>query len=311
MVGGPPIPGKKLRRAKIPASVKRGILKAAGGKCANPGCASRLINFHHMDQWHIHHRHNPDRMVPICPTCHSHIHQTHGIPISDKETAMWKLIRRASDEVARASHLYVEPGLPASVILGTTRFTTCNDRVLLLHLSERNHLSFKIVNGSILLLDLAMSNPRSVPLLTVTDSHTLTSNDPAVRCDARPGRIRVTTPATTDYLDAVTLAVCKEPDVGLVTDGLLTLADLQVVAPGTVKLTGVWAESGIAVVAARDLLLFRRLGTEGFGRLIGYHAVRGDLSGGGGAVEHYPVVRFEGAINCAVLEEVFRLRASG
>lgn len=300
--------GKRLRRAKVSSRVKREILDGAGRKCANPGCANRLTQLHHIDEWHIYHLHDPTRMVPLCPTCHSHVHRKLGIPISERETVMWKAIRRASDSVSRVSHLYVEPGSDASLILGTVRFTTSSDRLLLLYLSETSRLSFRIINGSILLLGLAMSSPRGRQLLAVTESHGLASDDPAVKCESRPGRIRVTTPATTEYLDAVTLAACQEPELGLVTDGALTLADMHVVAPATVKITGVWSESGIGVIAAKDWLLFRRSGVEAFSRIAGYHEKRGDLFGGGRVVQHYPVFRFEGAVNSAVLEEVFHLR---
>jgi hypothetical protein len=299
---------KSMRRAKVPRRVKRGILDFAGGKCANPGCPSRLTNFHHIDEWHIYQTHDPNRMVPLCPTCHSHVHQKDGIPVSGKETEVWKAIQRASDSAARVSHLYAEPGPDASLILGTLRFTTSNDRLLLLYLSERNQLSFRIINGSILLLGLAMSNPRGGQLLAVSESHGLTSDDPAVKCESRPGRVRVTTPATTEYLDAATLAACQDPEAGLVTDGMLTLADMQVVAPATVKITGVWSESGMGVIAAKDWLLFRRSGGVAFSKIAGYHEERGDLFGGDGAVPHYPVIRFEGTVNVAVLDEVFHLK---
>ncbi len=57
-------------RAKVPAKIKKALIKEAGGKCANPGCPHALTEIHHIKERCVYKTHDQSHMIAICPNCH-------------------------------------------------------------------------------------------------------------------------------------------------------------------------------------------------------------------------------------------------
>ncbi len=106
-------------RTNIPPKLKQRLIAEAGGKCANPGCASFRTQIHHMKKWAVYATHNEEHMIAICLTCHDAVH--HGPLVVDDETIRrWKRVRRVKPP---RDHVYVEREESFKLLLGTFAIT--------------------------------------------------------------------------------------------------------------------------------------------------------------------------------------------
>lgn len=278
------------------------MLKESGGKCANPGCPSKIVDLHHINEWHIYQIHDAKDMIAICPTCHAHVHRKGLLSLDDNTLRHWKGLQRVKNAAAVAATLYIEPGQETSVILGTLRFITPNSQLILLQLSNCAHLSFRVNGNRITLVNLRILAPDGRELVRMEESSVRCANEDEIKCDFRPGRICVTVPATTNYIESTALHECQDLTLGLIKDDRLTIMDIEVIDIATVKVIGVWAEGDKGVIASKDWLLFRRPGMHGFFRAAGYNKERGDLFGLLPVTSNLPQIRYQGVINYPVLE---------
>src|SRR5438270_731527 len=92
-------------RPKVPAETKRALVEEAGGKCANPGCANRLTELHHIKKWAIYETHDAGHMIALCPACHDQVERG-PLRISDEDLYRWKTIERGQPI---ADFIYIEP----------------------------------------------------------------------------------------------------------------------------------------------------------------------------------------------------------
>ena len=46
-------------------SIKNQLIEEAAGKCANPGCPNRLVQFHHIREWAVCRTHDAAHMIAI------------------------------------------------------------------------------------------------------------------------------------------------------------------------------------------------------------------------------------------------------
>lgn len=195
-------------------------------------------------------------MIAVCPTCHDAIH--HGeLPIDDETVYRWKSITR-TDEAARG-HLYVEPSREAKLLLGSIAVTG-DAGLVVFELSEGNRLSFAVQDDDIVLLSLTVTDSRRREVVRLVDGHVKVAANTGVEYEQVPGHHRITAPHEPRYLPGWVLKRVQWTEPGFDPSDGVTLLDLEVIAPGIVKVRGVWIEGrhGHGVVITGSGLHFVR-----------------------------------------------------
>jgi hypothetical protein len=245
---------KFKQRPAISNELKERLIREAGSKCANPGCPNRRTHFHHIKDWAVYETHDARDMIAVCPSCHDAIH--HGtLSISDQVLYRWKKLARPDGTVR--DHLYVEPGRPVKLLLGSIA-VSCQQEAIVFELSSHNRLKFRILGGDILLLDLRVSSLSGREVLWVVDNHIRHESDPAIAYEQVPGHLRVRAPATPEYIPIWGLQKMRIREPTYASDNLVTLLELEVLEPGLVSVQGLWAEDARCVLITRKHLSFIR-----------------------------------------------------
>jgi hypothetical protein len=255
-------------RPNVSAALKRQLVDSAGGKCANPGCAAYRTHIHHIRQWSVYETHEEEDMVAICPTCHDAVH--HGaLEIDDKTVRRWKGIER--DETHR-DHVYVEPGGKPKLLLGTIAVSG-DGGVTVFELGDSNELSFRLEDGDIMLLNLAVSTTSGTEVLRVVDGHVRHEAEDPVRYEQVPGHIRLTAPLRDEFMPGWAVDRLRQHEPDFAADDRATLLDLEVLAPSLVRVQGVWNQDADHVVAITTRSLsFLRTDLKGPLGIIGHGA---------------------------------------
>ncbi len=247
-------------RPDVPNQLKKRLRATAGGKCANPGCSALRTHLHHIREWAAYAAHDESQMIAVCPACHDAVH--HGsLTISDETLFRWKHLRRPAS--ALRTHLYVEPGTPTKVLLGSVAVSSAQPGAVIFDLSPTARLGFRTIDHDLLLFNLCVSTLSGDPLVTVTDNHVTHQPRAGARFLAVPGHIRVDVPLSADFVQAwvVTQMQRQDPTYGL--DGFIPAIDLEVLRPGLVRVQGSWPRPERVVVATEDRLAFFRRGADG------------------------------------------------
>jgi hypothetical protein len=230
------------KRPAVKATVKRDLISEAGGKCANPGCANRLIEIHHIHEWHIVKQHDPDHMIAICPSCHDSV--TRGdLRISDETAYEWKRLERAKPSAVR--HLYVEPGGRPSIRAGTLTLVSSDSGSLVVFApNEGNSISFSVRGNELMFLNAKVTTPDGIPVATVVDGY-LEPHMPGLEVVQRTGKIEIKSSLRSPHITASLKTFLEEKEV----DPDIPWLSLEVIAPNTVRLKGMWitGETGIAI----------------------------------------------------------------
>lgn len=238
-------------RTQIPPKLKQQLVDDAGGKCANPGCASYRTHIHHINEWAIYESHEAKDMVAVCPTCHDAIH--HGVlEVTDETVRRWKRTKRTRTE---RDHIYVEPGESAKLLLGSIAVTG-PDGITAFDLGTSNRLSFRLIDGDIMALNLAVTATDGREVLRLVDNHVRHRADDPLQYDRVPGHVRVTAPPTSDFIPGWALKQFRQQEPNYATDGVLPLLDLEVLEPGLVRAEGVWRDDKHVVIITTDRLSF-------------------------------------------------------
>ncbi|MHB1038681.1 MAG: HNH endonuclease [Pirellulales bacterium] len=299
-------------RPKVPPAIKEALLREVGNQCANPGCPSGFLEFHHIDEWHVYQTHDQAAMIAVCPTCHGQVHRG-NLRIDDATIRGWK--RRQHQGAGGISILprhrvYVAPAKQCSLLLGTLRFANASSNtpgLTMFELSPTNMLGFEISDREFLHLNLKIADARGNQILRVVDGNLTFAAQPPVAFEERQGKFRVRCPATEDYVPAWVLDRYTDSDEPLVRNGEITLVDIEVVERGIVRVQGVWFDDQRAVVIGLDHLALCRAPRAGFFFLCGYRERRGDLAGGAGEPSKVPIIGYEGPINYPILENAMGL----
>jgi hypothetical protein len=285
-------------RPAVPAKTKRQLYDEAGGKCANPGCPTRLVELHHIDEWHVYQSHDAKDMIAVCPTCHYHAH--HGeMKIDELTIRSWKKARPNS---SNTGYLYIEPGPPPRMLMGRIYWKRKDgDGAIVFQLSAGNQVSFRVIPGNVLLVSLALADPAGNAIVELRENHLTHARREGVDFNSRPGRQRVTVPATDAFVSRAMIDryQTSNPPAPLVKEGRVTLIDIQVLDIGTVQVEGAWIEGDRAVIANADFLSICRPGI-GFMHLTGYGDIRGDKN-----LLKLPTNEFDGPLNVSVLSAFF------
>jgi len=110
------------------------------------------------------------------------------------------------------------------------------------------------LDGNIFIVNLTICTIDGQEVIRVIDNHIKHEVNPPLLYDARPGRVRITAPVSSDFLPAWALIslLIQEPDYA--TNGQLILLDIEVLEPGLVKVQGIWAEKWRAIVITKNRL---------------------------------------------------------
>ncbi len=189
-------------RPRVPRAMKERLIAEARGKCANPGCATRLLELHHIREWAIYQTHDEKHMIALCPSCHEAV--TRGdLRIDDETLYRWKNLIRGSGQAT--GHLYVEPGGPARLLIGSVAVQADSD-LAVFRLTDEQNLSFQVRDHAIMHLNATVANVKGEPLLDVVDNHIFDPSDGVVEVAQRPGKFRMTAPVDTKLLPLWSLA---------------------------------------------------------------------------------------------------------
>jgi len=235
-------------RSKIPVGIKRKLILEAGNKCANPGCPNKIIEIHHIKEWHVYKTHDGDHMIAICPSCHDTI--TRGnLRIDDDTLYRWKTIHR---ELDNSAHIYLEPGenLP-KIIVGTISVES-ETNFIVFELNEYNDLEFCIRGSTILLPRLRIGSDKE-SLIDVIDGHVISKNN-RIDFDYRPGKIQVKDTSLEDRIpDWAHKIIEADPGIDISEQSLL---DIEAVEPGILSIKGVWINNDFLVLVNDRQLSF-------------------------------------------------------
>jgi len=240
------------QRTNVPPKLKQRLVDEAGGKYANPGCASYRTHIHHIKEWAVYATHDAKHMVAICPTCHDAVH--HGpLVIEDETIRRWK---RAPRTKLQRDHVYVEPGESSKLLLGSIAITGQTGGVSAFDLGPSTRLSFRIADADIMLMNMAISTTAGSEVLRVVDGHVRHQAEEPVRYERVPGHVRVTAPISNDFMPDWALSRLRRQEPNFASDGTLPLLDVEVMEPGLVRVQGIWNAPNHVVAITEERLAF-------------------------------------------------------
>lgn len=190
-------------------------------------------------------------MVAVCPSCHDAIHNG-PLEIDDDTVRRWKNSHRGQ---VRHDHVYVEPGSSSKLLLGTIAVTG-DEGLAVFELGPSTTLRFKLANQDIMLVNLAVANAAEEEILRVVDGHVRHAAEPPLTYERVPGRVRLTAPASDQFIPHWALSKLRDQEPDFAADGRITLLDLEVLEPGLVRVQGVWNDQRQVVAITKRALSF-------------------------------------------------------
>lgn len=119
-----------------PEAIARQLRQEAGFGCAM--CGNPFVQYHHIDPWEFEKHFDPDRMVAICPTCHSRFERM----TRDKQLRIKKNPTNISRGVVRG---FLEFKVPlSSIAIGSNKFNDCKN---LIGFEDELLLGWSLING--------------------------------------------------------------------------------------------------------------------------------------------------------------------
>jgi hypothetical protein len=242
-------------RKNVPERMKKALFQEAGDKCANPGCTNYRTHIHHIKEWAVYQTHDEKHMIAICPSCHDSVRYG-TLKIDDETLYRWKSIPRKQ---TKRDHIYVEPDSSPKLLLGSISVCTKFEGKVF-NLSPNNQLSFHTIDDDIFLVNLRISNIHGHELFRIVENHVKHEIKAPLIYSRRPGKIRVTSPISNDFLpdEALNSVRYYEPDYAR--DGLITIIDVEVLKPGLVRVQGIWIERDKEIVITQKQIVFLRPG---------------------------------------------------
>jgi len=150
------------KRPPIEPKMKREVRREAFYGCVKCGCP--IIEYHHIEPWHIVRKHEKHNLVALCPTCHAEAHSgvyfTRKI-LEDKNNPFNKKTRSVQRQIMLDSFEKV------SVKLGGCTFKNTK---IILQVFGRNLIYFNIDPKGQALLNAIFFDEKDRILATVTDN---------------------------------------------------------------------------------------------------------------------------------------------
>jgi hypothetical protein len=135
-------------------------------------------------------------MIAICPSCHDQVHRS-DLGIDDETLYRWKQLVR---EPVQTDHVYVEPGEESKLLLGSIAFTGDGTGVRVFELRPNSRVSFDLIDGRLMNLNLNVATPSGDELLRVVDGHITHQVDDRLSYKRRTGRCRLEAPISDDFI---------------------------------------------------------------------------------------------------------------
>jgi hypothetical protein len=199
-------------------------------------------------------------MVAICPTCHDASH--HGpLKISDDTLYLWKGIKRLPKPFSIA-HISIEPGYDLKLLAGHIALRVIGDELTIFQLSSRNHLSFRILAGDILLVSSQIQDEKGKLILQIDQNIVRVRVDPEIIFLQRPGKVQIYVPASPPYVPTWLLHAVQKDMPSFVEGGRVLALDMEVLEPGLIRIEGCWADTDRGIIITPELVSFYREGNE-------------------------------------------------
>jgi hypothetical protein len=255
------------KRKHIPDRIKMQLINEAGNKCANPGCPNTLTEFHHIREWAVYKTHDQKHMIAICPACHDNVSRGR-LRIDDDTLYNWKQIARKSQD---SHHIYVEPGSPVGLLLGSIAVETLNNRAVVFELLENQRLEFEVIDNDIILVDFVIKSLKGETLLKMTKNYIKYNQfDDNIEIRRRAGKFQIILKNEARKLIPIWVT---RPHLLHGSDYFATqeytLIDIEVIEPGLVRIFGVWMDKNKAVVISSMGISILRRNEEGVLTLAG------------------------------------------
>jgi HNH endonuclease len=240
-------------RPKVPAHIMRALLQQTGGKCANPGCGSMLLEIHHIKEWAVYQAHDEESMIAICPACHSAV--TRGaLRISDEELYRWKGIERTA--ATMTGSLFIEPGPMPRLVLGAIEFS--GPEGVTIFEFENTKLSLVVREQELAILNLKMRDSAGEPLVDVVDNY-VRQRSTDIRINTRPGHYQVLTGNHDGIYPEWALKCLAKAPPPYNEPAQFDALDIHVLEPGIIRIKGVLlGDSGGLVIDDHQILLLSR-----------------------------------------------------
>jgi hypothetical protein len=134
-------------------------------------------------------------------------------------------------------------------------------------LGRAQRLGFAVRDGEIMLLNLKLSKLGGPLVLDVVDGY-VRSRTNGVELSTRPGKVHVSGGATAEFMPGWAREQLMNAQL-LAPEADLPLLDLEVIAPGLVRVQGIWMEQNTGVVITPGALAFLRADRQFPVRLMG------------------------------------------
>lgn len=232
----------------MPSSLKRSLREEAGGKCANPGCQVWRTHLHHIRPWAVYKTHDGASMIAVCPSCHDEIH--HGsLGIDDETLLRWK--SQASPQLAKPVFIQAPPSDRIVLVAGTISFSSTTENTIF-RLSNGGKLTMRLLNARYLQISLALFGIDGQPIVRVVENNVEFVESGEIHCDFRTGRARVSVPAS--YAPGWLIERASSAVPNFTEKGRIVALDMEVLAPGTVQISGFWVDEQKGFVISKDSL---------------------------------------------------------
>jgi hypothetical protein len=239
------------RNRKIPPKRRRALISEAGGKCANPGCSAWQVEIHHIKKWAVYQTHDAKHMIAICPNCHTSVHYG-KLEVSDEVIYRWKGIERSG--ISEWAHIYIEPASDLKLLTGTICVATTNEQLVLFELSNSSYVKFRVIEEKILKVSMILIDQRGNEILRVSENDARVHLNKDIIFQNRPGHIRVTMPATNNFIPDWLLERMQKEEPLFVTDGRIIAIDIEVLKPGLLRIQGCWSDGNVGFVITEKAL---------------------------------------------------------
>lgn len=133
---------------------------------------------------------------------------------------------------------------------------TNTERRTIFKLPDSNELSIRILDGDILQTTSRFQSLSGRQVLRVVENHVRVVRNHAIKFDFRPGRARVTVPASGEYIPDWVVQMMRVQESTFAADGRVTVFDIEVLKPGLIKVKDFWPSDRGVIVITQDKFSF-------------------------------------------------------
>jgi len=210
-------------------------------------------------EWAVYKAHDAEHMIAVCPSCHDEIH--HGsLSLSDETLYRWKQIDRVNKRPDAS--IFVESALRNKLLAGTICLESNNAAQTVFKFSNGNALSFKVLDGDLLRLDLTVRSLSGREIVRVVDNVVRSSYDKIVSFEYRAGKASLLIDDSREFVPEWLVPKMRKHEPEYATGGKILAVDLEVIRPGLVRVQGCWPDNDKAVVITERAISFCSAGLE-------------------------------------------------